>query len=80
MPGVLKACSDDSVRHRRKVGMMRMFSLPQGFRGSILSIGLRVVWAKDRDLCPALEGALHLLRGGDAEDVLQLVVHPVHLV
>jgi hypothetical protein len=48
--------------------------------GSLLSIGLRVAWARDRDLSPPLERALRLLHSGDAKDVLQLALSLVHPV
>jgi hypothetical protein len=48
--------------------------------GSLLPAGLRVTWDRDRNLSPALKGALHLLCIGDAEDVFQLTVHLVHPV
>jgi hypothetical protein len=48
--------------------------------GSLLSASLTAAQAQDRDLSSALEGDYRLLCSGDADDVLQLVVHHVHLI
>jgi hypothetical protein len=48
-----------------------------GFHGNLLSDALRAAQARDRDLYPALEGALHLMHSSDAEDFLQLMIHLV---
>jgi hypothetical protein len=39
-----------------------------------------MAWARDENLNPPLDQALHLLLGGYAKDVLQLRVHPIHPV
>jgi hypothetical protein len=51
-----------------------------GFCGCLSLVALRATRARDQDHRPALEGPLRLLRSGDAEYPLQLVVHPIHPV
>jgi hypothetical protein len=80
-PGVLDAGPNDSTGDGPEPKPVRMLCLPRGgggSRGYFLPAGLRAAQAQDRDLSPVLEGALRLLRGSDTEDVLELVVHPVH--
>jgi hypothetical protein len=48
--------------------------------GGLLPSGLRPTYGRDGDLDLMLHGTLRLLRGGDAEDVLQLLIHHVHPV
>jgi hypothetical protein len=62
---------------RTQAGEDAVPAMGGGSRGCFLPAGLRAARAQDRDLSPVLEGALHLLRGSDTEDVLELVVHPV---
>jgi hypothetical protein len=51
-----------------------------GFRGSLLPTGLGAARDLKGDISPTLEGALLLLCSGDVEDVLQFVIHLLHLV